>query len=479
MAEAALLARRLANLRARAASVGVADRPATAARSEGRQRTADLARRLAEDLDGEVLATDVGLVVRIEHATHAVAIDRAALAALPGQPPPAAPLLCLDTETTGLGSAAGTVAFLVGLGWWEGQRFRQVQLLLPDHPEERALLHMLSSLVAPDAWLVTYNGRTFDWPLLVARYRMVRQAPPPHSGHLDLLTTVRRLFRHRLADARLRTAEESLLGFGRVDDVEGWEIPGRYLAFLRGGPVTPLASVVDHNDRDVRSLARLLAHLADELGDEARRRRAPDGDLLGLARSFRLEGRLAEAMACLDLAVSRPRGVIPRRPSRPGIPEAWLVDRSDGVASSIASLAAVRAARVMRDQVFRERARLLRQLGRLDEARRAWRELGDRNGPLSAVAWIELSKVLEHVDRDIDGALGAVAAAERLARHSAATGRPLPLIEADLARRRRRLERRLGGGTSRVRANRGDGSAAPVASRGGEREPLAHAVTHG
>ena len=89
------------------------------------------------------------------------------------------PLVCLDTETTGLATAAGTVAFLVGLGWWEGDRFRQVQLLLPDHPAEPALLAGSPRHIPPDAWLVTYNGRGFDWPLLVARYRMARRAAPP------------------------------------------------------------------------------------------------------------------------------------------------------------------------------------------------------------------------------------------------------------------------------------------------------------
>ena len=72
-------------------------------------------------------------------------VDRERLATLPGQPPADAPLLCLDTETTGLATAAGTLAFLVGLGWWEGSRFRQVQLLLPDHADEPALLAELAA----------------------------------------------------------------------------------------------------------------------------------------------------------------------------------------------------------------------------------------------------------------------------------------------------------------------------------------------
>ncbi len=100
---------------------------------------------------------------------------------------PAPPLVCLDTETTGLGTAAGTVPFLVGVGAWEGDRFRVRQLLMPDHPSERALLDLLRDLLPAGATLVTYNGRTFDWPLLVTRYRMHGQAAPRYGQHLDLL----------------------------------------------------------------------------------------------------------------------------------------------------------------------------------------------------------------------------------------------------------------------------------------------------
>ena len=148
-----------------------------------------------------------GLVVRCTTEPREIPLDRVGLAALPGQPPPGVPLVCLDTETTGLATATGTVAFLVGLGWWEGDAFHQVQLLLPDHADEPALLTALAGYIPLDGWLVTYNGRGFDWPLLVTRYRMARRAAPIHGGHLDLLPVVRRLFRHRLEDARLRTVE--------------------------------------------------------------------------------------------------------------------------------------------------------------------------------------------------------------------------------------------------------------------------------
>ena len=248
MSQAALLQRRLDTLR-RSRATGDRDLdgpllgpPAwSGAAGSALDVRPDLAASLAEALGGEVEATPLGTLVRVTPPPILLPLDRDRLAALPGQPPADVPLVCLDTETTGLATAAGTLAFLVGLGWWDGPWFRQVGLLLPDQPDEAALLDAVAGLIPPDAWLVTYNGRGFDWPLLVARFRMVRRSPPVHAGHVDLLTTVRRLFRHRLDDARLRTVEEQLLAVGRSHDVEGWEIPARYLGFLRTGHAEDLA----------------------------------------------------------------------------------------------------------------------------------------------------------------------------------------------------------------------------------------------
>ncbi len=258
---------------------------------------------MAEAVDGEVVGSDLDAVVRCEPLTVILPLDRDRLAGVPGHPPPDVPLVCLDTETTGLATAAGTMAFLVGLGWWEADRFRQAQLLLPDQPNEPALLALLEAHIPRNAWLVTYNGRGFDWPLLVARYRMARRDPPVHAGHLDLLPFVRRVFKHRMTDARLRTVETELLGVARHEDVDGWEIPGRYLDFLRSGLAEPLLAVVRHNREDVRSLARLLVHVEVQFADEDGRRLAHRGDLAGLARAYSRERRLEEALGCLDTAV--------------------------------------------------------------------------------------------------------------------------------------------------------------------------------
>ncbi len=399
-------------------------------------------------------------------------VDRRRLASLPGQPPPDVPLVCLDTETTGLATAAGTMAFLIGLGWWESDAFRQVQLLLPDHGEERALLTALEAAIPATAWLVTYNGRGFDWPLLTTRFRMARRAAPRHAGHLDLLPLVRRLFRHRMADARLRTAEAELLGLHRVGDVDGWEIPGRYLRFLAGAPATELAEVVRHNDQDVRSLGWLLAHLETRLGDPLVRADAPPGDLAGLARAFARERRLDEALACLDAAADRPVQVsVPasaldgrarENPPSRSDDEPWWSSRRPadfGGRSAPARLASFAPAPLApvdapwtADRIAVDRAHVLRRLGRHVEAIEAWRALSAGPGRLSIVAAIELAKLHEHRGHDRRAALAATVLGLSQVERRRRLGRPEPALEADLRRRADRLQRGLVRESRRSRA---------------------------
>ncbi len=414
--------------------------------------------RLAAAADGEVVVTPEGIIVRREVPARSIPVDRRRLATLPGQPPPHAPLVCLDTETTGLATAAGTLAFLIGLGWWEGDRFRQVQLLLPGSCSRAALLTALAATIAPTAWLVTYNGRGFDWPLLVARYRLARRAAPLHAGHLDLLPIVRRLFRHRMDDARLRTAEAQLLGLHRVGDVDGWEIPGRYLRFLRSGSADELVEVVRHNDQDVRSLARLLVHLEVQLGDPERRAEAAPGDLAGLARAFAREHRLGEALACLDDAAVRVEPVVPthgsRRIQEPAGhgQEPWWSPRAPadfgGPPRRALELGPPRTAAFhvpwTAERITIDRAHLLRRLGRHAEAAEAWQSLAVGTGRTAIVAGIELAKLQEHRLRDRGAAIHTVMRGLAIVERRRQLGRPEPVLEADLRRRLRRLQ----GGTA-------------------------------
>jgi hypothetical protein len=461
------LERRFANFRAGLAARETAAPPG--AMPVGRSSSIG-AERLAATLDGELIRTSRGSFVRIEAPTTLLPVDRRRLAGLPGQPPADAPLLCLDTETTGLATAAGTLAFLVGLGWWEGSRFRQVQLLLPDHADEPALLGELARHIPPAGWLVTYNGRGFDWPLLVARYRMAGSNPPLHSGHLDLLPLVRRVFRHRMTDARLASVEYELLGLRRHADVAGWEIPSRYLDYLRFGEPGPLVDVVRHNDEDVRSLARLLVHVDRGYADEARWPEAPPGDLAGLARAFAREGRHESALGCIDaaltarppaadrgapedalLAPERARLAIresrpddepwwsPRRPpdfgGRPGryaIGDAWSAAESSR-----------RDAPWTETRMLAERARLLRRLGRYRDAEATWLGIASSRGAVGTLAWVEVAKLREHRLADLPGAIEAANAALRLAERQAWLGRALPRLEVALGRRLARLGGRV------------------------------------
>ncbi|MEO8207624.1 MAG: ribonuclease H-like domain-containing protein [Chloroflexota bacterium] len=452
------LERRLANFRT--AGGGALAQPALAIHA---RQVAIGAERLAAEVDGELIRTPAGTFVRVERRSDVIPIDRQRLASLPGQPPAHVPLVCLDTETTGLATAAGTLAFLVGLGWWEGAHFRQIQLLLPDHADEPALLNELRRHIPAAGWLVTYNGRGFDWPLLVARYRMAGSPAPDHAGHLDLLPVVRRLFRHRMPDARLQTAETHLLGLRRHDDVPGWEIPARYLQFLRDGEPASLVKIVTHNDEDVRSLARVMAYVDHELGDREARVTAPPGDLAGLARSFSSHGQLEDALDCIDIALRStaaapvaPPGHQPETTTHAVREEddAWWSPRRrpdyggrPGRISSGTTWGAVSDDRLhsaWTSQRFRlDRARLLRRLGRYTEAEGAWIELADAGGALGALAWTEIAKLREHRLGDLQAALAATMAALRLLERARHTGRATAAAERDLARRATRLRHRI------------------------------------
>lgn len=453
----ATLERRLANFRAGTRHLAPA--------APDRARSRLLAERMAAAVDGEIIPDVGGSVVRCEPMTVILPIDRDRLATLPGQPPPDAPLVCLDTETTGLATAAGTYAFLIGLGWWDGDRFRQAQLLLPDHSDEPALLAMLAAHIPANAWLVTYNGRGFDWPLLVTRYRMSRRDPPVHAGHLDLLPFVRRVFRHRMSNARLQTVEAELLGLERHEDVGGWEIPGRYLDFLRLGAAEPLMAVVRHNREDVRSLARLVAHVDARFGDAAGRRGAHRGDLAGLARAFGRERRLDEALACLETAIdlAPPTAVgghlADEPPARAGnqADDRWwapgrLVDFGGRPQVQSAGAPPLHLdSPWTEERILIEKARVLRRLGRFGDSAAAWEALAAGIGPFAVLAWVEVAKLREHRLGDLAGALAAVDRAAAVVNRRRALGRLDPRIEGQLAHRRARLTGRWAISRDRLR----------------------------
>lgn len=182
-----------------------------------------------------------------------------------GEPVARGRFLCFDTETTGLAGGSGTRAFMIGAADWCDGALRVRQLYLTAMAGEAAMLALFSEWLQPDTVLVSYNGRSYDAPLLSTRYRLQRM-PDPLRGraHVDLLHPVRRRYRGRWENCRLATIERQVLHIVRDDDLPGSEAPAAWRSFLREGRTTPLARVVEHNRQDVVTLARLLEHLDEK-----------------------------------------------------------------------------------------------------------------------------------------------------------------------------------------------------------------------
>jgi hypothetical protein len=216
---------------------------------------------------------------------------------LPGEPAGAPRRhVYLDTETTGLSGGSGTLAFLVGMAVVEDDVIVLHQFLMTRFAAEAELLAAFADTLAPDDHLVSYNGKSYDLPLLVSRFRMQGLAHPFNElPHLDLLYPVRRLFGRRWLDCRLTSLEANLLGVTRLDDLPGSEAPAAWFDFVRRGRGALLARVVEHNRQDILSLA--LAHRALSQAIDAPRRY--DVDLHALAR-WLLETCETDARALLQ-----------------------------------------------------------------------------------------------------------------------------------------------------------------------------------
>ncbi len=176
--------------------------------------------------------------------------------------------LFLDTETTGLMGGTGTYPFMVGIGWWDAGGLEVEQFFMRELSEEHALLHTLAERMAERPVLVTFNGKSFDWPLLETRYRMTRKIrPPAPRAHLDFLHPARNLWRVRLGSVRLAELEKHVLGWNRGADLISEMIPQFYFDYLRGGPPEPLVQIFHHNQMDLRGLAGLASRILEVLAD--------------------------------------------------------------------------------------------------------------------------------------------------------------------------------------------------------------------
>lgn len=327
-----------------------------------------------------------------QHGPHPLAalggIERALLADLGGdrrlRDLPLERLVFLDTETTGLAGGTGTHVFLIGLGFFAtdpfgDQCFVVRQYFLRQLREERALLHGLGTALADGGALVTFNGKSFDWPLLATRFTLHRHPLATQSWpHLDLLHPARRVWKHRLASCALGNLEREVLGVHRVGDIPGALIPDLYFRYLRDGDARPLLPVLAHNQSDIVSLLGLLIHLATVLADTGTIA-LPGADHYGLAALHAAHGRHDASIAAYRAALADPT----------------------------MSAALRRAAKVTL-------AGALKRDRRWDEASVLWRDLmraeARRKAP-DPWAYVELAKYQEHVARDYPAAIATVEAA--------------------------------------------------------------------
>ncbi|HEY7738675.1 MAG TPA: ribonuclease H-like domain-containing protein [Candidatus Limnocylindria bacterium] len=317
-----------------------------------------------------------------------------------------------DTETTGLSTGAGTVVILAAVGRIEGDAIIVRQALLPDYPDEPALLRTVLGWVEGVERMVTYNGRGFDIPLMTARmtiHGLGRRLVELPARHDDLLPVARRLWRRLLGSARLADVERDVLQVRRRSDCPSSEVPQRWFAYLAGASPDLLAAVIDHNAQDVASLALLDAEL----------RRLRDGgwrdgtavDHRGLALELLRVGAEDEAIELLE----------------------------NVLAESLERAAGEEPLRVRRLA-----ARVLIRRGRTERAETLWREAARSGTVEAALAWIEVARIRERHAADLVGALEATRAASRVLDLALALGRGGSMDKIGRARllverRRRRL----------------------------------------
>jgi len=315
-----------------------------------------------------------------------------------GEIPPCPPerWAFLDTETTGLAGGSGTYAFLIGVGRITPEGFRVRQFFMRDYNEEPSLVHALAGHLAGFDVLITYNGRTYDVPLLETRYRMTRARPPfDRMAHLDLLFGARRLWKLRFESCRLVELENQVLGVEREGDLPGELIPYVYFEYLRTREAFRLVPIFHHNAIDILTLACLTGIVPFAFRSPAETPLAHGAELLGLARWLRRAEQLDQAVELM------------RRAVEVGLPDDLLF-------------------RTLWDIGLLEKKR-----GRTTAAVTVFTDLSTCRNPFRVRAFEELAKHYEHHERDYAMALDCTRAAIELEDSAA------------LRHRRERLERRL------------------------------------
>jgi uncharacterized protein YprB with RNaseH-like and TPR domain len=211
----------------------------------------------------------------------------------------------IDTETTGLAGGTGTLAFLIGVGFFEGNDFKITQYFISDYDEEAAALYSLSGLLKNFDSMVSFNGKSFDIPLLSTRYMLNRiENPLEKTFHLDLLACARRLYRERLESVSLSSLETNLLSLEREGDIPGYEIPSVYFKFLRDKNPYPIKPIFYHNRMDILSMVTLTVNMAKSFKAPFDSRNCANQDYYCLGRVFEDMRMFEQSIKCYQKALN-------------------------------------------------------------------------------------------------------------------------------------------------------------------------------
>ena len=309
----------------------------------------------------------------------------------------------LDTETTGLFGGAGSLAFLIGIGCFTEKGLIIEQYLMRDFDEEYPMLKSLLDRLKEFRVLVTFNGKSFDWPLLESRFIFSRlKATDWEDRHIDLLHLSRRLWSRCLENCSLSTIEKGILGLYREDDIPGYMIPKVYPEYLNTGDPAEMSRVLKHNEMDIAAMSALFLHISRLFQDPESR--GDSFELLGIASELERNHKIQEAAKCYECCIRKARNQHIKAEAKKRY--AYLMKRHFGPA----------------------------------EAMDVWEDIAAGEGNMFVYPYVEMAKYLEHSMKDFQKALDCTEKAIELAGRS---GRQSAYVKKELLARKRRLLKKI------------------------------------
>ncbi len=286
--------------------------------------------------------------------------------------------LFIDTETTGLSGGTGTFAFLIGLGFFDRDYFLIKQFFMRDFSEEKASLHIVKDIIESFEFLITFNGRHYDIPLLETRFILsrigsrIREIP-----NFDLLYPSRRIWKGAYENCRLITLESNLLGVEREDDIPSEWIPSLYFEYLKTRDGRKISRVFYHNQMDILGMVALLGRIHLIYHDPKAARPRKGIEHFSLGKLFWDHGNREKAIPCFEEALKRCDDEL-----------AW--------------------------EVMKWLSLAFKKTGKTEKAKFLWEEMISWPNLKDTYPYVELAKYYEHRVKDFEKALEYVDQALRM-----------------------------------------------------------------